>query len=163
MSTDGHNLKEPEERNLGMIFQNLALWPHFSVKQNLEFGLKARGIAKNEREKRILEILKLLHINDYINARPSQLSGGEQQRAALARGLVLNPEIMLMDEPLSSLDFELNIRLRNEIINIQEKTGFTLVYVTHNLEEAFDIAHRVVVMKNGEISRVLYIETFELT
>jgi iron(III) transport system ATP-binding protein len=153
VAANGKNFKEPEERNLGMVFQDLALWPHLTVIGNLEFGLKAKGIPVKERERRINEILKLIRMEEYIHARPANLSGGQQQRVALARALVMYPKILLMDEPLSSLDFELNIQLRKEILRIQQQIGFTLVYVTHNLEEAFDIATYVVVMKNGHINQ----------
>lgn len=153
IAADGRNFKEPEDRNLGMVFQDLALWPHLTVKGNLEFGLKAKGIVTREREQRIHEILKLMQIEEYIHAAPANLSGGQQQRVALARALVMHPEILLMDEPLSSLDFELSVQLRKEILRIQKQIGFTLLYVTHNLEEAFDIATYVVVMKNGHINQ----------
>jgi len=154
VSTDGRILKEPDERNIGMVFQDLALWPHLTVKQNLEFGLKVRGVRRDARERRVRELLELFHMENHIHSKPSRLSGGEQQRTALARALVLDPGIMLMDEPLSSLDFELSVHLRNEITRIQEKAGFTLLYVTHDLEEAFGIGHRVVVMKDGGISMI---------
>ncbi len=144
-------LVEPEDRNTGMVFQDLALWPHMTVKQNIEFGLKAKGIPKDEKEKRINEILKLMKIEELKDKKPSKLSGGQQQRVALARTLILQPQILLMDEPLSSLDFELNFRLRKEILKLQEKIGFTLLYITHNQEEAFDIADRVIIMKEGRI------------
>ncbi len=153
VAASGKNFTEPEERNLGMVFQDLALWPHLTVKGNLEFGLKAKGIPAKEREQRINEILKLIQMEEYIHARPSNLSGGQQQRVALARSLVMYPEILLMDEPLSSIDFELNIQLRNEILRIQKQIGFTLVYVTHNLQEAFNIATYVTVMKDGHMHR----------
>ncbi len=154
VAKDGKNLKEPEERNLGMVFQDLALWPHLTVKGNLEFGLKVRRVPKEERERRIPEILQMVRMMALVNARVSDLSGGEQQRIALARALVLYPEILLMDEPLSSLDFELNRQLREEVLRLQTRLGFTLVYVTHNLEEAFDLATRIVVMKQGRIDRI---------
>lgn len=153
-AADGRNFKEPEERNLGMVFQDLALWPHLAVKGNLEFGLKAKGIPVKEREQHINDILKLMQMEEYIHASPANLSGGQQQRVALARALVMYPKILLMDEPLSSLDFELNIQLRKEILRIQKQVGFTLVYVTHNLDEAFDIATYVAVMKDGNINRI---------
>jgi ABC-type Fe3+/spermidine/putrescine transport system ATPase subunit len=153
IASNGQSLKEPEERNIGMVFQDLALWPHLTVRGNLEFGLKARGIGKQEREKRMTEILRLVGMEHAIGARPAELSGGEQQRIAIARALVLHPGILLMDEPLSSLNYELNYTLRREIQRFHEQIGFTLVYVTHNLEEAFDIATHVVAMKNGRIDR----------
>lgn len=153
-AVNGKNLKEPEERNLGMVFQDLALWPHLSVKGNLEFSLKAKGLDREEREKRIGEVLRLVQMGRSIDTNVTELSGGEQQRIALARALVLNPKILLMDEPLSSLDFELNMQLRKEILRLQAEFEFTLVYVTHNLEEAFDLATRIVVMKQGRIDQV---------
>ena len=147
----GRILKEPEERNLGMVFQDLALWPHLTVKGNLAFGLKVKGIEKKEREARIPEILRLMHMEESIHAKPAELSGGQQQRVALARALVMQPKILLMDEPLSSLDQELNLRLRKEILRLQKTLGFALLYVTHNREEAFDIGSRIVAMDKGTI------------
>jgi len=144
VARDGRIFKQPEERNLGMVFQDLALWPHLSVKGNVEFGLKARGLPKGEREKRIKETLGLVSLENFINKKPGELSGGQQQRVALARVLVLEPAVILMDEPLSSLDAELNVRLRKEIIQLQEKLGYSLLYVTHNEPEAMEIATRVV-------------------
>lgn len=158
VASDKQSHREPEERNLGMVFQDLALWPHLTIKGNIEFGLKAKGISGKEREQRIHEILRLMQMEEYIHARPANLSGGQQQRVALARALVMYPKILLMDEPLSSLDFELNIQLRKEILRIHQQIGFTLVYVTHNLEEVFDIATYVVVMKNGHIDRTGLVE-----
>jgi len=151
VAAEGRTLKEPEERNLGMVFQDLALWPHLTVKGNLAFGLKAKGVAKQEREERILEMLQLIQMEKSIHAKPAELSGGQQQRVALARALVMHPKILLMDEPLSSLDQELNTRLRKEILRLQEKIGFALLYVTHNREEAFEIGSRIVVMEKGTI------------
>jgi ABC-type Fe3+/spermidine/putrescine transport system ATPase subunit len=148
---EGRNIIPPEQRNLGMVFQDLALWPHLSVKGNIAFGLKARGIQKSEREKRIREVLALVGMTGFEGRRPAELSGGQQQRVALARALVLEPGVLLMDEPLSSLDRELNIRLRQEILGLHEKLGFTLLYVTHDRDEAFDIASRIVVMRYGQV------------
>lgn len=151
VAADGRIIKEPEDRNLGMVFQDLALWPHLTVKGNLEFGLKAKGLPKRERGERISEILRLMQMEEFIHTKPAELSGGQQQRVALARALVLHPKILLMDEPLSGLNPELNIRLRKEILKLQKSIGFTLLYVTHDREEAFDIGSHVVVMKNGKI------------
>ncbi len=154
VGTEGKNLKGPEERGLGMVFQDLALWPHLTVSGNLEFGLKAQGISAAERRKRVGETLDLMQLQGYAEAKPAELSGGQQQRTALARALVLCPKLLLMDEPLSSLDFELNFQLRHELLRLQRELGFALIYVTHNLEEAFDIATRIVVMKDGRIERI---------
>ncbi len=145
----GRILKSPEQRNLGMVFQDLALWPHLSVKGNLEFGLKAKGLDRDDRERRMATILELVGLVGYEDRKPGALSGGQQQRVALARALVLEPQVLLMDEPLSSLDPELNVRLRREILGLQEKLGFTLVYVTHDRQEAFDMATLVVVVDRG--------------
>ena len=151
VSRNGRIIKPPEQRNLGMVFQDLALWPHLSVKGNIEFGLKAKGLPKIERKRRIQETLNLVGMAGYADRRPGELSGGQQQRVALARALVLEPKVLLMDEPLSSLDLELNIRLRKEILQVQEKLGFTMVYITHDRDEAFDIATRVVIINKGRI------------
>ncbi len=151
LSSNGKNLIEPEARNIGMVFQDLALWPHLTVEGNLEFGLKARRLHKKERDKRISDVLQLVQMGKFAQALPSELSGGQQQRVALARALVLQPEALLMDEPLSNLDLELNIQLRNEIIKLHQQIGFTLIYVTHDREEAYEIANRIVVMEDGQI------------
>lgn len=154
VASEGKIIKEPELRNLGMVFQDLALWPHLTVKGNLEFGLKAKGIPVKERDKRIQDILKLTQMERHIHAKPAELSGGQQQRVAFARALVLHPEALFMDEPLSNLDLELNIQLRNEIIKLHQQIGFTLIYVTHDREEAYEIATRIVVMEDGKIRLV---------
>jgi ABC-type Fe3+/spermidine/putrescine transport system ATPase subunit len=121
------------------------------VRGNLEFGLKAQGLPKPEREGRIAEMLALVQMVPYTDSRPAELSGGQQQRVALARALILRPKALLMDEPLSSLDEDLNLRLRKEILRIQESMGLTLLYVTHDREEAFGIGTRVVIMSHGNI------------
>lgn len=154
VAVKGEIIKEPEERNLGMVFQDLALWPHLSVKGNLEFGLKAKRVQKIKREKYIPEMLKLMQMEKSIHAKPAELSGGQQQRVALARALILHPEILLMDEPLSSLDQDLNVQLRKEILKLHSKIGFALLYVTHDREEAFDIGSRIIVMKDGKVERI---------
>ncbi|MCK9997484.1 MAG: ABC transporter ATP-binding protein [Candidatus Krumholzibacteria bacterium] len=148
---DGRIFKQPEQRNLGMVFQDLALWPHLSVKGNIDFGLKAKGLPKAAREERIKAVLDLVGLTDFTNKKPGELSGGQQQRVALARVLVLEPEVILMDEPLSSLDAELKVRLWKEIIQLQEKIGFTLLYVTHDEREAIEIATRVLRIENGQV------------
>jgi ABC-type Fe3+/spermidine/putrescine transport system ATPase subunit len=147
---DGKILIPPEARNLGMVFQDLALWPHLTVDGNLEFALKAKGIPPVDRRRRMDEMLKLLKIEKYASTRPHQLSGGEQQRVALARALVMQPVALLMDEPLSSLDEELNLHLRREIVRLQETLEFTLLYVTHNRSEAEEIGTRIVFLRKRE-------------
>lgn len=153
VAANGAIIKGPEERNLGMVFQDLALWPHLTVRGNLEFGLKAKGIAREKRDQLIEEILRLVQLYEYLHAKPGELSGGQQQRVALARALVLHPKALLMDEPLSSLDIELNRLLRREIIRLRNAIGFTLVYVTHDRDEALEIGTRVLTMRNGRIER----------
>ena len=148
---DGQILIPPEKRNLGMVFQDLALWPHLSVEGNLEFGLRFRGLEKNERQRRIQDMLGLVDLEAFSNRKPAELSGGQQQRVALARALVAEPTVLLMDEPLSSLDQELNIRLRREVLRLHEDLGFTMVYVTHDHEEAAEIATRIVTIDEGHI------------
>jgi len=146
VAKDGQIIISPERRNLGMVFQDLALWPHLSVSGNLEFGLKAKGIQKSERRVKIKKMLNMVGMVDYADRKPDSLSGGQQQRVALARTLVLEPGVILMDEPLSSLDSDLNKRLRKEIIILQEKLGFTMIYVTHNQDETSEMATKVISM-----------------
>lgn len=151
VSRDGRILTPPERRNVGMVFQDLALWPHLTVKGNIEFGLRAQGFPKSERLRRIRESLELVGMSQYADRKPAELSGGQQQRVALARALVLEPKVLLMDEPLSSLDLDLNVRLRKEILALHANLGFAMVYVTHDREEAMEIATRVVTMRHGRI------------
>jgi len=152
VSGPGRILAPPEERNLGVVFQDLALWPHLTVRGNLEFGLEARKVPREERDRRIGETLALLGIGEFARRKPSQLSGGQQQRVALARALVLRPDLLLMDEPLSSLDFDLRKKLRAEILRLQEELRFTLLYITHDREEAFHLAQRVLLLSKGRIA-----------
>ncbi len=144
-------LVPPERRGLGMVFQDLALWPHLTVRGNVAFGLKMKRVPRAERERRVLELLRLFGLEEYTDRKPAELSGGQQQRVALIRALALRPRVLLMDEPLSSLDEELNVKLRREIVGIQEKLGVTLVYVTHDREETREIATRVIRMRKGRI------------
>ncbi len=146
VSEAGRILKAPERRNLGMVFQDLALWPHLDVGENLAFGLKARGVPKKERERRVAAMLETVRLQSALHAKPAELSGGQQQRVALARALVQQPKILLMDEPLSSLDQTLNRQLRKEILRLHEKLGFALLYVTHSRDEADEIGTRTVAM-----------------
>ncbi len=148
---DGRNLVEPERRRIGMVFQDLALWPHMTAYQHLEFALRyARRSEPASRPTRIRELLEMVRMADRAQAKPGDLSGGQQQRIALARALVANPAIVLMDEPLSSLDPDLNLHLRREILRLHAQLGFTLVYVTHSREEAADMGSRVIAMAHGK-------------
>lgn len=151
VAEDGRITVPPERRRLGLVFQDLALWPHLTVHGNLAFGLKAQGVPDREREQRIREMLAMVEMEAYAEAKPAELSGGEQQRVALARALVLRPDTLLMDEPLASLDEALNRRLRKEILRLHREIGFTLVYVTHSREEAEDIGTRTVHLQGGVI------------
>lgn len=141
----------PSQRDVSMVFQDLALWPHMNVEENIGFGLKIKGISRKKRVEEVNRFLSLVGLEGYNKKSVDALSGGQQQRVALARALISSPKVVLMDEPLSSLDEALNIRLRAEIIALQEKLGFTLVYVTHNKEEANAIAHRIIKMRDGKI------------
>ena len=151
VATSGRNLREPEQRGIGMLFQDLALWPHMTVVDNIEFGLRAKRIPLVQRQQRVREMIALVRLGEYLNARPEELSGGQQQRVALARALALAPRILLMDEPLSSLDDELKIQLRGEILRLQGDLRFTLVYVTHSRDEASALGNRVVYLRRGRI------------
>ena len=141
-------------RNMGMVFQNYAIFPHMSVKDNVAFGLKNRKVAKekmNALVDEILETVKIAHLKDRM---PTQLSGGQQQRVALARAIVIHPQVLLMDEPLSNLDAKLRVEMRNAIKLIQQKIGITTVYVTHDQVEAMTVADRIVVLKDGELQQI---------
>jgi ABC-type sugar transport system ATPase subunit len=151
VATAGRTIIEPQQRGIGMVFQDLALWPHMTVAQNLEFGLRARGVPAAERAERVQAMVGLVRLGDYLHARPAELSGGQQQRVALARALVFEPRIVLMDEPLSALDEELNLQLRQEILRLHGELGFTLVYVTHSREEAAALATRIVHFRQGQL------------
>ena len=144
VSTARRIVVQPQLRGVGMVFQDLALWPHMSVADNVAFGLRARRVPATERKRRIGNVANLVGLGDYLNVRPGELSGGEQQRVALARALALEPRILLMDEPLSNLDAALGGRLRREILRLHAELGFTLVYVTHSRDEAQEIGTRTI-------------------
>jgi iron(III) transport system ATP-binding protein len=152
VAEERRNFVQPEQRHIGMVFQDLALWPHMTVSQHLEFALRYdRQNKAADRPARIQEVLEMVRMADRAQAKPGELSGGQQQRVALARALVGNPTIVLMDEPLSSLDPDLNLHLRREILRLHAELGFTLVYVTHSREEAADLGSRVLTMRHGRI------------
>ena len=154
VAVNGSCIVGPETRQVGMVFQDLALWPHMSVYKNLEFGLKAKKVPKIERDNRIREMLEKVQMSQFIKVSPANLSGGQQQRIAIARALIMQPEILLMDEPLSSLDIDLNLLLRKEILRLQEELAITMLYVTHDRDEAFSLATRIVVMGGGRIQKI---------
>ena len=130
----------PYERNIGMVFQNYALWPHMTVTGNVAYGLRLRKLPASEVEARMAEGLRKVNLTGFESRYPGQLSGGQQQRVALARALVIRPKVLLFDEPLSNLDAQLRVRMRSEIRGVQHRLGITSVYVTHDQEEAFSIA-----------------------
>ncbi len=144
----------PEERGFGMVFQNYALFPHMTVRRNIGFGLKMRGIAKDEIKRKIDEALAIVRLADQGEKLPGQLSGGQQQRVAIARAIVIEPPMVLMDEPLSNLDAKLRLEMRAEIRRIHELIGSATIYVTHDQEEALSLADRIVVMRSGEVRQV---------
>lgn len=144
----------PGKRNIGMVFQNYAVFPHLTVKENVAFGLQNRKVPKDEITKRVDEMIKLVKIEEYKDRLPENLSGGQQQRVALARAIVINPDVLLMDEPLSNLDAKLRIEMRNVIKEIQNEIGITTVYVTHDQEEAMAVSDRIAVMKLGIIQQI---------
>ncbi len=148
------NLSEPGQRGIGMVFQDLALWPHMTVAENIEFGLRAKRIPLEQRQRRVRETIDLVQLGAYPNARPAELSGGQQQRVALARALAVAPRIVLMDEPLSALDDELNLQLREEILRLHSSLSFTLIYVTHSHDEACALATRIIYLKHGRIDKL---------
>ncbi len=146
---------EPKDRNIAMVFQNYALYPHMTVKDNMTYGLKFRKVPKEEINERVLETSKILGFDeDYLKRRPGQLSGGQKQRVALGRAIVRRPQVFLMDEPLSNLDAKLRIQMRSEITKIHREVNATTIYVTHDQTEAMTMATKIVVMNNGYIQQI---------
>jgi sn-glycerol 3-phosphate transport system ATP-binding protein len=143
------NDREPSERDIAMVFQNYALYPHMSVYGNMAYGLKIRGLPKDEIRKRVEAVAQALQLDELLHRRPGQLSGGQRQRVAMGRAIVREPKVFLFDEPLSNLDAKLRVAMRLEILKLHERLKTTSLYVTHDQVEAMTLAHRMVVMKDG--------------
>jgi len=156
ITLDGNLINEvdPSERDIAMVFQNYALYPHMNVYNNLAYGLKNRGIDKKDIDQKVNEAAKLLQISDYLERKPSMLSGGQRQRVAMGRAIVRNPKIFLFDEPLSNLDAKLRIQMRLEIKKLQQKVGVTSIFVTHDQTEAMTLADKLAVINNGIIEQL---------
>ncbi|MHD0396447.1 ABC transporter ATP-binding protein [Staphylococcus simulans] len=145
---------EPKNRNIAMVFQNYALYPHMTVFENMAFGLKLRKVNKKEIESRVNEAAEILGLKEYLNRKPKALSGGQRQRVALGRAIVRDAKVFLMDEPLSNLDAKLRVQMRTEILKLHKRLNTTTIYVTHDQTEALTMATRIVVLKDGDIMQV---------
>jgi iron(III) transport system ATP-binding protein len=144
----------PYERNIGMVFQNYALWPHMTIADNITYGLKLKKMPGSEIDEKVSHVLKLVNLTGLEKRYPGQLSGGQQQRVALARALVLNPDVLLLDEPLSNLDAKIRIQVRAEIRKLQKELGITTIYVTHDQEEALTLSDRIAVIDRGKLQQL---------
>jgi iron(III) transport system ATP-binding protein len=144
----------PQKRNTAMVFQNYALWPHMSVRKNVEFGLTIRKTPKEEKTKAVNQALKMVHLQDIAEKMPNKLSGGQQQRVAVARALVVNPDVLLLDEPLSNLDAKLRLETRQEIRDLVKELNLTTIFVTHDQSEALSISDRIAVLDTGYLRQV---------
>ena len=156
VSINGRVVNElaPKERDVAMVFQNYALYPHMTVRQNIEFGLKIRKVPQAERTTLVNDAAKALGLDPYLDRKPKELSGGQRQRVALGRAIVRKPSVFLFDEPLSNLDAKLRVQMRAEIKRLQQRLGVTTVYVTHDQTEAMTMGHRIAVMKDGRLQQV---------
>jgi multiple sugar transport system ATP-binding protein len=148
------NNLEPKERDIAMVFQNYAIYPHMSVKKNIAFGLRSSKKSKDEKEARIQEVAGILDMTHLLDRKPSQLSGGQRQRVAIGRAMVRDPAVFLFDEPLSNLDAQLRTQMRLEIKKLHQRVGNTIIFVTHDQVEAMTMADRIVIMKDGHIQQV---------
>ena len=148
------NEVEPQDRNIAMVFQNYALYPHMTVKDNISYSLRIHKVPKDEIEARVSEIASMLNLEDLLDRRPNQLSGGQKQRVAMGRALIRKPRVFLMDEPLSNLDAKLRAQMRVEIASLYEKLDTTFIYVTHDQTEAMTLATKIVAMNNGVVQQI---------
>lgn len=153
---DGKNVASlpPNKRDINTVFQNYALFPHMSVKENIGYGLRMKGTPKAELEQRVQEALRVVQMESFANRKPRELSGGQQQRVAVARAIVNNPTVLLLDEPLGALDLKLRKQMQFELKHLQQKLGITFIYVTHDQEEALTMSDRVAVMNGGQIEQI---------
>ncbi len=145
---------EPKDRDIAMVFQNYALYPHMTVYENMAFGLKLRKFPKDEIDRRVREAARILGIEDLLDRKPRQLSGGQRQRVAVGRAIVRNPKVFLFDEPLSNLDAKLRVQMRSELKKLHHRLQATIIYVTHDQVEAMTMADKIVIMKDGEIQQI---------
>ena len=144
----------PEKRDVNTVFQSYALFPHMNVGRNISYGLRVRGVKKDERERRVREMLRLVALEGFEERMPSQLSGGQRQRIAIARALVLQPKLLLLDEPLGALDLKLRQQMQRELKDIQKRSGIAFLYVTHDQEEALNLSDRIAIMRDGLIEQI---------
>ena len=145
---------EPQKREVNTIFQNYALFPLMTIEENIAFGLKMKKVPKDEIEKRVKKMIELVHLEGYEKRKPKELSGGEQQRVSIVRGLINNPKVLLLDEPLSALDLKLRKKMQIELKHLQKKLGITFIYVTHDQDEALTMSDRIVVLNKGKIEQI---------
>jgi len=152
---DGENItnQPPNQRDIGMVFQNYALFPHMTVYENISYGLKIKKVDKAEIKRRTEEVLSLMELEDLKDRSPSQISGGQQRRVAIARAIIIEPKILLFDEPLSNLDSKLRQHMRTEIRNLQRRLGITSIYVTHDQEEAMAISDQIIILSDGKVQQ----------
>ncbi len=153
---DGTDITDtpPKDRNIGIVFQNYSLFPNMDVYHNISYALQSRKLAREEIDRRVKEIVETVDLEEHIYKKPKQLSGGQQQRVAIARTLVLNPDIILFDEPMSALDAEIKVVLRQQLKEIQKKLQITMIYVTHDQEEAFALSDRIMVLNDLRIAQL---------
>ena len=145
---------EPEKRDVNTVFQNYALFPHMNVERNISYGLRIKGVKKSEWQKKVSEMLSLVQLEGYEKRMPSQLSGGQRQRVAIARAVVLNPRLLLLDEPLGALDLKLRRQMQQELKDIQRRLGIAFIYITHDQEEALNMSDRIAIMRDGHFEQI---------